>query len=201
MINIIIVNQYIIYYQIKSDNILYPLFGLTQYLYENENKNEQTTYLSSLIINNIRYLFVNTSSSHGSAIGLNQLNQGELRKYNSINNIINDNIIHNITVKGGVLPLTTTQQKIIEKNGIYIPALLIIVALAFGPAYSSVFIIREREVYLYYLQNNVKHQLLLSDINIYSYWISILFFDMIIYIIPYIIIFQCYCSNIMYGIL
>lgn len=164
-----------------------PLFGMYEYLLSSMFTYESTRYLASVEVPDLEsngmvsYIFVNTSSGHGSAIGLNLLNQARLREYSGKSDSI-------LKVSGTSLPFTHNQLQAAEGiKGLSSPMIMLL-ALAFIPAYYVAFLVKEKEV-------GVKHQQLISGVSLSAYWTSTFLWDIITYIIPYIlyyiILFRC----------
>lgn len=159
-----------------------------EYLLDSMFSYESTRYLASVEVPDLEsnvivsYIFVNSSSGHGSSIGLNVLNQARLRQHHNNPNAI-------LKTSGSVLPFTSNQLKAAEGiKGLSSPMIMLL-ALAFIPAYYVSFLVKEKEV-------GVKHQQLISGVSLSAYWTSTFLWDMITYIIPYIYIyFIIYCYS------
>lgn len=161
-----------------------PLFGMYEYLLSSMFTYESTRYLASVEVPDLEsngmvsYIFVNTSSGHGSAIGLNLLNQARLREYSGKSDSI-------LKVSGTSLPFTKNQKEDADGVSGFSAPIIITVALSYIPAYYASYIVKEREI-------GVKHQQLISGLSITAYWLSSFIFDVLTFLIVYIFIYSVY---------
>lgn len=131
---------------------------------ETANSEEATKYIAlaqvpDLTTNRyVSYVFVNSSSSHSGAIGMNLLNQALLRHYSG-------NANAKLLVSGSVMPFSFNDESDLENiKGFAIP-IVNVLALAFVASYFVAFIVKEKEV-------GVKHQQLISGVGLPAYWIA-----------------------------
>lgn len=155
------------------------MFGLSEYLLSSINSFESTRYIALAEVTDmesniiVSYILVNTSSDHGSSIGLNLINQAKLRYYSGNTNA-------KIRTSGTLLPFSFAQESSKENiKGFGIP-ITTVLAFAFIPAYFVTFLVKEREL-------GVKHQQLISGVSLPAFWIATFVWDMITYIIPCIV--------------
>lgn len=151
---------------------------MNKYLLDIKDDYESSIYLSSLIVTDSKmgetnYLFVNTTSTHSSLIGLNILNNARLKRYSGDSDA-------SISVSSSVLPYTITQKSSDFSVNSMVASIIIVMGLAYIPSYYIYFVVKEKE-------SNVKHQQLISGLSLPAYWISNLIWDYLCYLIPYYI--------------
>lgn len=115
------------------------------------------------------FSMVNTTSAHGSPIVLNALDVALLRYFR------NDDAM-DIHISNHPLPLNQATQEVTSQAISMGISQDLVIALAFVPAYTVLFLVKEREV-------GMKHQQIISGINIPAYWLSEFTFDTCLYII------------------
>lgn len=119
------------------------------------------------------YSMVNTTSSHGSPIMMNALDVALLRY--SLNDSSAD-----IHINNHPLPLNQATQETTSQAISLAVSQDIVIALAFVPAYTVLFLVKEREV-------GMKHQEIISGINIPAFWLSEFLFDTLLYVVVVVI--------------
>lgn len=118
----------------------------------------------------VSYVFVNSSSAHASAIGVNLINQAMLRYYSGNSNA-------KLSTSASVMPFSFNDESDVENiKGFAIP-IVNVLALAFVASYYVSFIVKEKEV-------GVKHQQLISGVSLPAYWIATFTWDMLTYLLP-----------------
>ncbi|OAO13916.1 ATP-binding Cassette (ABC) Superfamily [Blastocystis sp. ATCC 50177/Nand II] len=156
------------------NNIQKEIIALSRFVLDDKNNHTDNLYNAGFCYNfNPKthyyeyYSLVNTTSPHASPISQNTYDVTLLRT-------VKEDKDYDIHINSHPLPLNQATKEVTSQAISMAVSQDIVMALAFVPAYIVLFLVKEREV-------GMKHQQIISGINIPAYWLSEFLWDTLVY--------------------
>ncbi|GAB9477420.1 hypothetical protein Gpo141_00014492, partial [Globisporangium polare] len=126
-------------------------------------------------------LFVNTTSTHGSAIFKALMDQAIYRFFASNGTTGSSGADVGLKVNTHPLPLSKSTKALFGSFIAFTACLFIVIAFTYFPASIVVFLVKEKQS-----EHNSKHQQLVSGVSLGAFWLANYIWDLMMFIIPFV---------------